>query len=96
MPSGVILIGGGAKLPGIIEVGKKKTMLPVAIGVPKEFNSALEKVNDVTFVNALGLMMWGYNILSQKGKGHFSFSNKFSSVKDVGSTIRKWFKGLVS
>lgn len=96
LPSGLILIGGGAKLPGIIEVGKKKTMLPVAIGVPKEFNSALEKVRDITFVNALGLMIWGYNMISQKGSGRFSFSNKFSSVKDIGSTIKKWLKGLVS
>jgi len=30
LPAGVVLIGGGSKLPGMIEVGKKKTMLPAS------------------------------------------------------------------
>ena len=96
LPSGIVLIGGGAKLPGLIEVGKKKTMLPVSIGSTKKFNSALDKVNDVTFVNALGLMLWGYNVLSQKDHGHFNFGGKLTAIKDVGGSIKKWFKNLIS
>jgi cell division protein FtsA len=96
LPAGLVLIGGGAKLPGVIEVGKKKTMLPVSMGLTKQFNTAIDKVNDVTFVNALGLMIWGYNALSQKGRGGFSFGNRVAAIKDIGGNVSKWLKNLFS
>lgn len=96
LPAGVVLIGGGAKLSGIIEIAKKKTMLPVSIGSSQKFNTAIDKVNDVTFVNALGLMLWGYNSLTQKGRSGFNFSNKFTSVKEAVGHVKDWLKTLIS
>lgn len=96
LPAGLVLIGGGAKMPGIIEVGKKKTMLPVSIGVTQKFNTAIDKVNDITFANALGLVLWGYNVMGAKGKGRFNFSNKMSAVKDATDHVKKWLKNLIS
>jgi len=34
LPAGAILTGGGAKLPGVVELAKKHLRLPVAIGSP--------------------------------------------------------------
>jgi cell division protein FtsA len=34
LPAGAILTGGGAKLPGIVELAKKQLRLPVIIGLP--------------------------------------------------------------
>ncbi|NQT49813.1 cell division protein FtsA [Candidatus Kuenenbacteria bacterium] len=97
LPAGLIMIGGGAKLTGMIEVGKRKTMLPVSLGVSKRFNTAVDKVNDLTFATALGLVMWGYNILNEKGMARFGgFSSKFRSVKEVADKMSGWFKNLIS
>jgi cell division protein FtsA len=34
LPAGAILTGGGAKLPGVVELAKKQLRLPVMIGLP--------------------------------------------------------------
>ncbi len=96
LPAGLVLIGGGSKLPGMIEVGKKKTMLPVALGSNKRFNTAVDKVHDVSFSTALGLVMWGYSVLSEKGGGKFSFAHKFHNVKEAADKVKGWFKNLIS
>jgi cell division protein FtsA len=96
LPAGLVLVGGGAKLPGMVETGKRKTMLPVALGSSKRFNTAVDKVNDLGFATSLGLVMWGYNIMSEKGISRFNFTNKFHSVKDATDKLKGWFKNLVS
>jgi len=96
LPAGIVLIGGGAKLPGIIEVGKRKTMLPVSLGVSRRFNTAVDKINDITFATALGLVLWGYNAMNEKSGSHFNFSSKLRSVKEAGDKVKGWFKNLIS
>jgi len=96
LPAGLILVGGGAKLPGMIEVGKKKTMLPVSIGQNKRFNTAVDRVNDVSFSTALGLVMWGYNDLSSNaGKKSFNLPD-WGGMKESAEKIKKWLKNLIS
>jgi cell division protein FtsA len=53
LPGGVIVVGGGAKLPGIIEIAKREYNLPCRIGYVKNF-SGLEK--DPSFVTVCGLV----------------------------------------
>ncbi len=96
LPAGVVLIGGGAKLNGLVEVGRKKTMLPVSLGSSKRFNTAVDKVNDVTFATSLGLVMWGFNVINEKGSNRFAFTNKFQSIKEAGDKMKHWFKNLIS
>ncbi|OGF33632.1 cell division protein FtsA, partial [Candidatus Falkowbacteria bacterium RIFOXYA2_FULL_35_8] len=96
LPAGIVLVGGGAKLKGINEIAKRKTMLPVSVGSVQSFQTAIDKVNDVSFVNPLGLVLWGYQMLDQKGKSKFDLSGKLSSMKDVVSGAKKWFKSLIS
>lgn len=95
LPAGLILIGGGAKLPGLVEVGKKKTMLPVALGTNKRFNTAVDKVNDVSFSTALGLVMWGFGSMNEKSSGGF-LPLKFPPLSDGINVVKKWFKHLIS
>jgi cell division protein FtsA len=93
LPAGIVITGGGAKLPGLIEVAKKEFRLPASIGYPQNFVSAIDKVNDPAFSTALGLIFWG---LGLKEKGGFSLSMpKFSSVADATKKMKGWFKSLI-
>ncbi len=56
LPSGVVLTGGGAKLPGIKDLAKKELGLPCRVGVPKRFSASLE---DPSFSVLCGLVMEG-------------------------------------
>ena len=94
LPAGVVLIGGGAKLPGIVEVAKRKLRLPTSLGYPK-FASITDKINDLAFVGALGLALWGTGVLSLK-RSHFNRAAfQFKSIDKVTSQIKKWFKALI-
>jgi cell division protein FtsA len=94
LPSGIILIGSTAKLHGIVDVAKRKLRLPVALGFPRKVVSVIDKVNDISFVPALGLALWGNAIYDEKGGG----KNFFSRLKGIGSIadkVKKMFKSLM-
>lgn len=93
LPAGIVLTGGGAKLNGLVEVAKKNFSLPASAGVPKDFKTAIEKINDSVFATAVGLVMWGAN-LEENSKGGIAIP-KFSSVVDVTGKMKKWFKSLL-
>ena len=85
LPAGIVLTGGGAKLPGVVELAKHQFRLPAVLGYPLEVASPLEKVNDPAFSTALGLVRWG------KGQGEAPKGfrmPKFSSVAKVFDKIK--------
>ncbi|MBI3956506.1 MAG: cell division protein FtsA [Candidatus Kerfeldbacteria bacterium] len=93
LPAGVVLTGGGAKLPGVVEVAKKEFRLPASIGYPLDIMTAIDKLNDPSFATAIGLAYWGA-LGGTKGAGG-SFLSRFSSVSEVTGKIQKWFKSLI-
>jgi cell division protein FtsA len=56
LPSGVVLIGGGSKIPGIIDSAKNKLKLNVQIGYSQEIDGLIDKVDDPGFATAVGLI----------------------------------------
>jgi cell division protein FtsA len=90
LPAGVILTGGGAKLPKLIDVCKRKLRLPAALGYPYDIISVIDKVNDLTFSTAVGLVKWG-QLVSERQTGF----SKFKSVANVTNKMKKWFKSLM-
>lgn len=53
LPGGIVLIGGGSKLPGIVELAKKEFNLPCRIGYPKNI-IGIEK--DCSYSTVCGLV----------------------------------------
>ncbi len=85
LPAGIILTGGGAKLPGLVEAAKHQFRLPASLGYPLDVASPLEKVNDPAFSTALGLVRWGL-LRAESVKG-FSLP-KLSSLAKVVDKIK--------
>jgi len=99
LPAGVVLTGGGAKLPGIIDLAKQEFRLPASLGMPHEINTAIDKVNDLAYTSAIGLGLWGYELEKQKvgrGKGKFRFKMPdIASPDEVVKKVKGWFKSLI-
>ena len=80
LPAGVVITGGGAKLPGIVDLAKQELRLPVQIGVPELANFDVKDsafhdlVSDPEFATAVGLAIYGFN---QKGFSHPSTLRRF-------------------
>lgn len=93
LPAGVVLTGGGAKLPGIVDLAKKQFYLPATVGAPRHFKTAIDKIQDPVFATALGLVIWGESMNSDTS--NMSTLAKFSSVSDATDKMKKWFKSLL-
>ena len=81
LPAGVILAGGGVKLPGVIEFGKKEFRVSVKRGIPQGIWNAQA---DPAFFGAMGLVARAYEIAGSSGGFHASRqSNAWKAVKKV-------------
>lgn len=86
LPAGVVLTGGGARLPKIKELAKKEFRLPCRLGFPQGFSPSQD---DPRFSTVCGLVLRGADLESGKTEWGGSFS---VSGKGLGSKIKKIFK----
>jgi len=84
LPAGVFLIGGGTLLQDMLEVAKKQLRLPASIGANHKINAVIDKVNDPRYLSALGLAVWGSNIIEQEG-----VSTGFPGKDNVGKIYKR-------
>lgn len=90
LPAGVVLVGGGSKMNGIIEVAKNQLKLSVSHGSIKNIDVIIDKVNDLSYLTAVGLAIWGSSDteLSQDGLTMKDFFDKF--VKRIGGVLKRF------
>ncbi len=74
LPSGAVLVGGGAKMTRIAELAKDVLGLPIQIGFPVGLGGILDKVDDPSFATVAGLILWGQYQFEEKREG-FGLSN---------------------
>ena len=94
LPAGVVLVGGGAKLPGLCDLLKEKLRLPVQVGFPAEFEGVVEKIDDPAFATAAGLIGW---FLQGREENKNNKTINLPSLPSMGHSInkiKKWFRGF--
>ena len=57
MPSGAVLVGGGAKVKGLAEFAKEQIGLAVKIGKPQDHAGMTDDIKDPEYAAAIGLML---------------------------------------
>lgn len=69
LPGGVVLVGGGVKMPHIVELAREKLKLPVQIGLPgQDFDGIVDRISDPEYAVLVGLALWGADDSSMAGK----------------------------
>lgn len=87
LPAGAVLVGGGAKMPGIVELAKQEFKLPVQIGVPEIGNIEIpneelkDQLEDPEFAVADGLLLWA--------------SDQSLKINGWVGRKQKWLSGLL-
>jgi cell division protein FtsA len=94
LPAGIILTGGGAKLPGIVELAKKQLRLPVTLGTPTSAATVIDRVNDPSFATAVGLVLWANEFLLGSSRTVNKFARKVLE-NDTINKMRRWFKSFL-
>ena len=80
LPAGVVLTGGGAKMPKIVDVAKKELKLPARIGIPKGFFPVQE---DPSLATACGLVIEGADFAGDHPPGFILSGNFVNKIKKI-------------
>jgi len=91
LPAGALLIGSGSKIEGSVEIAKKILSLPVQKSYFIELESISDKINDIAFVSAIGLVKWGYSLIQNNSNK----KNNFKILDNFFEKIKKIFKILI-
>lgn len=82
LPGGIVLVGGGAKMPGIGELAKEILKLPVQVGFSQEFIGNVDMIDDLSFAVAAGLVLLGSEM--QAGVGVYE--------PGIAGKLKKFFR----
>lgn len=92
LPSGILLTGGGAKLPGAVEQAKEALRLPAQVAYPRTLRGMADQIDDPSFSTAVGLILWA----EKNAVSHGGFGKGLSDwTKGFGPTLAKvkgWFE----
>ena len=96
LPAGVILVGGGAKLQGLVDLAKRELKLPAQIGFPaEELGGLVDRVDDPAFACALGLVLMGQDLEGKK-EGLGSMVPKIPLMDgSIFDKIKHWFRAIL-
>jgi cell division protein FtsA len=88
IPAGLVITGGCANIPGIVETAERLTKLPVRIGVPIALSGvSIGELGNPAFATSVGLIVW-----SMKNKGTSSWVDKPKGFRGFLSSLLKIFK----
>lgn len=86
LPSGVVLVGGGANVKNLAEFAKEQLAVAAQVGVPSGYTGVSEDVKKPEFAAVVGLMMVD-SFNSLQDNGHKSKN----SVNKTGGFLKKLF-----
>lgn len=94
LPAGIVLTGGGSKIPGIADFTKQALRLPVMVGIPQNINTIIDRVDDPGFATSVGLLLWGSKFHNPYGGG---LGGGFRGLLDSPKvdTVKRWFKSFL-
>jgi cell division protein FtsA len=89
LSSGIVLTGGSAVMPGMVELGEDIFLKPVRRGVPQYNNALADMVSQPRAATVMGLLAEA-GVDRQRG---FKVSQKSGSVNSLMDSIKNWFVG---
>jgi len=92
LPAGVVLLGGGAKIPSLVDLAKEGLRLPAQVGFPLELEGIVDEVDDPAFATAVGLLLWG---IDERAKSNGRISLPQLSITSTVDKIKGWLRGFL-
>lgn len=92
LPAGIVLIGGGAELPGIVSFAKEMLGLPAKTGYPTDVTGVLDKIDSPSFSTVVGLLVYSYkNACRNKDHKYMDFlPSGMIDMKKISGRIKRW------
>ncbi len=90
VPAGLVLTGGSAQLPGLRELARQMTQLPVRVGIPASLANMPPDLRTPENATGVGLLLWALH--NQWSSGEFSERRPRSPFME---RIMRWLKNLL-
>jgi cell division protein FtsA len=88
--AGIVITGGSAALPGVVELAQQIFAAPVRLGVPREGLGGLaDSVARPKFSIAAGLALWGADRFAETGEGASTLAS--GMLTKIGTWLREFF-----
>ncbi|BBO60279.1 cell division protein FtsA [Mycoavidus sp. B2-EB] len=87
LSSGVVLTGGAALMPGMIELGEDIFLKPVRVGVPHYIGGLADVVRSPRYATAMGLLLEGQ---AQRSRGR-KVAVRAGSAAQIWARMKEWF-----
>ncbi len=96
LPGGAVLVGGGAKLPGVVDMAREELHLPSQLGFPRDVEGVIDRIDDPMYATAIGLVVWADKNGSDEEAGFFDRSPLFSISKHYTvAKMKRWFRAFL-
>ena len=90
MGAGIVLTGGTAAIPGMVELAQQIFAAPVRLGVPREgLRGLADSVARPKFTIASGLALWGADRFAETGQGASTLAS--GVLTKLGTWLREFF-----
>ena len=91
LPAGVVLTGGGAQAPGIVELARDVFALPARIGVPGErLRGLADSVESPVMAVPVGLVLYGARQVA--GSGFGTGGRRSLGVDKYFAPVKRWLQ----
>jgi cell division protein FtsA len=85
--SGIVLTGGSAIMPGMVEIAENVFQLPVRRGIPKNIGGLVDVVNSPMYATAVGLLLYGMENKNWQKNRNLAGTKMF---KNVLNRMKEW------
>lgn len=86
LPAGAVLTGGGAQMPGTLDLAEKTLGMPIRIGLPRDVGGLSDTVQSPIYTTAVGLVLYA-------ARHHLDLHEKERS-SGLKRGLWDWFKRL--
>ena len=86
--AGIVITGGSAKMEGAVELAEEVFHMPVRLGSPQYVDGLMDVVRNPIHATGVGLLLYGYENLSRRGRRSTPINN---SLSDVWGRMKAWF-----
>lgn len=87
--SGIVVTGGSAQMPGVVELAEDIFRMPVRLGLPRYVTGLVDVQRNPIYATGIGLLLYGRQ---QQLERHLDVSTG-QRLSGVWSKVKRWFQG---
>jgi cell division protein FtsA len=96
--AGLVITGGTAAIPGIVELSELVLRMPVRTGVPRRIHGLADSLNSPAYATSVGLLQWAAAEAAPSGNGrrpNIKLPNVNVNVNGFLGAAGRWLKTLI-